>query len=303
MKIIEKSVLSTDKIHYLKGKLYVPDGDIKGYFHVVHGMTEHIGRYDNFLTVLAENGYLSFAYDNLGHGNTATCKEELGYIAKKDGYNYLVNDVGAFYNAVYEEYGDHPYYLMGHSMGSFIVRLAITKSVMPTKAIIMGTGGKNPLANVGLSVIKVLKVFCGEKHVSKLIDKMAFGSYNNAFKSENHKRSWLTSDKDIWAKYDADPFCNYRFTLSAMHDLITMNKNCNLKPWFESVSDKLPIFLVSGTLDPVGENGKAVTWVYETLKSYGKNASLKLYEGARHEILNDFCKEQVILDILEFISK
>ena len=106
IKIIEKGVLSSDKIHTLKGKLYIPSGEIKGYFQVVHGMTEHIGRYDEFLKEIASNGYLAFAFDNLGHGYTAKDTNDLGFIAKKGGYKLLSQDVAVFYNAVREEYGD-----------------------------------------------------------------------------------------------------------------------------------------------------------------------------------------------------
>ena len=168
MKIIEKSVLSSDKTHYLKGKVYLPEGEIKGYFQI------------------------------------------------------------------------------------------------------MGTGGKNPLADVALTLIKIMKKAKGERHVSKFLDKMAFGSYNNNFKAENNRRSWLTTDSKIWEKYDADPFCNYRFTLSAMHDLISLNKYSNVKAWYDKIDSKLPLLLVSGDQDPVGENGKAVTKVYETLVSKGR---------------------------------
>ena len=302
MKIIEKSVLSSDKTHLLKGKVYLPEGEIKGYYQIVHGMTEHIGRYHEFMQFLANNGYIAFGYDQLGHGLTAEETGNLGYIAKKDGFKLLVQDVAVFYSAMVSDYGKHPYFLMGHSMGSFIVRLAITQTVKPDKAIIMGTGGKNPLADIALTLIKVMKLFKGERHVSKTLDKMAFGSYNNDFKEENHRRSWLTTDREIWTKYDNDKFCNYRFTLSAMHDLISLNKFSNLKGWFDLVDDKMPLLLVSGDNDPVGENGKAVTTVYETLVKKGKNATLKLYKGARHEILNEFCKTEVYNDILQFIK-
>lgn len=303
MKIIEKGVLSSDKIHTLKGKLYIPSGEIKGYFQVVHGMTEHIGRYDEFLKEIASNGYLAFAFDNLGHGYTAKDISELGYIAKKDGYKLLSQDVAVFYNAVREEYGDYPYYLMGHSMGSFIVRYSALEDVSPQKLIVMGTGGKNPLAGIGLFVINLLKLFKGDRHVSKFMDKMAFGSYNKIFRSEGSRRSWLTSDVSVREKYDKDEFCNYRFTLSAMQDLITLNKEVNSAKWYKIFPKKLPVLLVSGGADPVGNYGKGVNEVNQLLGKNGCNCRAKVYEGMRHEILNEpKVKEQVVNDILNFIK-
>jgi alpha-beta hydrolase superfamily lysophospholipase len=303
MEILNFSVPSSDGVHDLAGKVYLPDGSPKGVVHILHGMTEHIGRYDEFLKEIASNGYLAFAFDNLGHGYTAKDKSELGYIAKKDGYKLLSQDVAVFYNAVREEYGDYPYYLMGHSMGSFIVRYSALEDVSPQKLIVMGTGGKNPLAGIGLFVIKLLKLFKGDRHVSKFMDKMAFGSYNKIFKSEGSRRSWLTSDVSVREKYDKDEFCNYRFTLSAMQDLITLNKEVNSAKWYKIFPKKLPVLLVSGGADPVGNYGKGVNEVNQLLGKNGCNCRAKVYEGMRHEILNEpSVKKDVIQDILDFIK-
>ena len=107
-------VPSSDGIHQLSGVVYIPEGEIKGLYHIVHGMTEHIGRYDRFMRDIAENGYICFGYDNLGHGYTANDKSELGYIAKKKGWDLLSRDVKVFSDAMREKYGRNlPYYLMG----------------------------------------------------------------------------------------------------------------------------------------------------------------------------------------------
>lgn len=303
IKIIEKGVLSSDKIHTLKGKLYIPSGEIKGYFQVVHGMTEHIGRYDEFLKEIASSGYLAFAFDNLGHGYTAKDTNDLGFIAKKGGYKLLSQDVAVFYNAVREEYGDYPYYLMGHSMGSFLVRYSAVSGVSPKKLIVMGTGGKNPLAGVGILAVKLLKLFKGDRHVSKFMDKVAFGSYNKNFKEEGSGRSWLTSDPSVREKYDKDELCNYRFSLSAMQDLITLNKEVNSLKWYKNFPKKLPVLLISGGADPVGNYGKGVLEVYNRLIKNGCDCKIKLYDKMRHEILSEpLVKKEVVKDILEFIK-
>lgn len=158
VKVIEKSVLSSDRIHELKGVIYLPQGTPKAFLHVVHGMTEHIGRYDGFMREMAEEGYIVFGYDNLGHGKTARSKQELGYIAKKDGWKRLANDVAVFSAAVKSEYGKTlPYYLMGHSMGSFIVRTAAKDYCTPDKLIIMGTAASRRHPGSGLRLSKRLK--------------------------------------------------------------------------------------------------------------------------------------------------
>ncbi len=305
IEIKKLKVKSSDGIHELAGVLYIPEGEVKGLYHIVHGMTEHIGRYDRIMRDLAEKGYLCFGYDNLGHGYTARDKSELGYIAKKKGWDLLARDVKVFSDTVRNEYGkEMPYYLMGHSMGSFIVRLSAEKYVKPDKLIIMGTGGPNPAAGAGLAVISITKLFKGDHYISKLIDKLAFGSYNNKFTDgENVKGSWLTTDMEIRKKYWADDFCTFKFTVSAMGDLIRLMKYSNRGAWFKNIPSNLPMLIVSGDEDPVGNYGKGIILVFEKLQKNGKNARHILYNGARHEILNDFTYDTVKEDILQFIEE
>ena len=297
---------SCDGIHTLKGVVYEPSIAPIGYFHIVHGMTEHIGRYDRIMSDLAKQGYICFGYDNLGHGNTARDKSELGYIAKKDGWDLLCRDVKKFSDAVISEYkeksGDLPYCLMGHSMGSFIVRLAAERYVRPDKLIVMGTGGANPAAGAGIALISLIKLFKGDRHISPFIDSIAFGSYNNKFKNDPDasSKSWLTTDQSIRNKYLQDNYCTFKFTVSAMGDLMTLLKNSNRGAWFKNMSKTMPILLVSGEDDPVGDYGKGVRQVTDKLKAAGCRAESIIYERARHEILNDFTYDQVKDDIIRF---
>lgn len=296
---------STDGIHTLRGVVYLPEGEPKGYLHVVHGMTEHIERYHIFMSDMAKNGYICFGYDHLGHGKTADSDEELGFISKKDGDEILAADVGAFSDAVFEKYGKGlPYFLMGHSMGSFVVRRACESSVDPDGLIIMGTGGKNPAALPALILIRLIRAFFGDRHFSPLLDKLAFGSYNNRFGggSESDPKPWLTRDDEIRRIYYADKFCTFNFTVTAMGDLIRLIKKVNDRSWYANLRKDLPVLLVSGAEDPVGNYGKGVREVEDGLVRAGCNAKCIIYDGARHEILNDLTREQVTADITDFIS-
>lgn len=296
-------VRSSDGIHELCGVVYLPDGEAKGLFHVVHGMTEHMDRYDRFLFDISDAGYIAFGYNHLGHKGTAD-DSELGYIAKKDGWELLARDVKVFSDAVRAEFGtpEMPYYLMGHSMGSFVVRVAAERCVKPTKLVVMGTGGPNPAAGAGLALIGITKLFRGDKHISSLIENVAFGSYNKRFGGDDasDSKKWLTNDESIRKIYYADKYCMFNFTVSAMGDLIKLIKCCNSNSWFKNIDEKLPILLVSGADDPVGDYGKGVLKVEENLKKNGKDVTCKLYEGARHEILNDFTYDKVKEDIIGF---
>lgn len=296
------TVNSTDNIHTLVGKIYIPEGEVKGILQIVHGMTEHIERYDHIMSAAAENGYVAFGYDHLGHGKTARDDSELGFIAHRNGWKYLIKDVSAFNAIVRQIYPDKPLYLFGHSMGSFIARLALVASPeIYKKAIICGTAGKNPLAPMGLLLTNTIKLIKGEKHISKTITNMAFGSYNKRFEGTS-KYNWLTKDRDIIEKYSADKFCTFSFTVSAMHDLMNLISVCNKSSWFKELKNDLSIFLIAGKDDPVGNYGKGVTEVYNRLKKENCNVTLKLYEDCRHEILNDTCRQEVISDILNFIK-
>lgn len=294
-------VQSTDNIHTLKGLIYIPEGEIKGIFHLVHGMCEYIGRYAHIFAALAERGYVCCGYDNLGHGKTARDENELGFIAHRDGWKYLVRDVKAFEDAVKKIYPDIPLCLMGHSMGSFIARIAAENyGDGIEKFIICGTGGPNPAAPFGLLATDIMRLLKGEKHKSELVNKLAFGAYNKRFDGDS-EFEWITTDREVINKYAADKYCNFKFTVSAMHDLVKLNQLANRPAWFKNIRKDLPILLISGSDDPVGAYGKGVTRVYNKLKAAGvKDVTLKLYNGFRHEIHNDSCKDQVINDISEF---
>ena len=297
-----KEIPSVDGVHTLKVRVFKPSGEIKGLFHVVHGMTEHVDRegYVTFMSTLADNGYLAFGYNHIGHGDTARDDSELGFIASKDGWKFLVGDVANAEREIKKEYPGLPLYLLGHSMGSFIVRLA-AKEAKPDKLIIMGTGGPNPAAGAGIALASVIKTFCGERHVSTMIENTAFGKYNERF-DKTRRYDWLSKDHHVQDVYAADKFCTFHFTVSAMKDLVVMNKKCNEKEWFSAFDKSLPTLLVSGSEDPVGDYGKGVTVVYEGLKAEGCDVRMKLYENCRHEILNETCREEVTTDILNFIK-
>lgn len=301
--VTDFSVKSSDNIHTLKGKVYLPEGKPKGHFQIVHGMTEHIKRYDDFMQKMASNGYICFGFDNLGHGNTARDDAELGFIAEKDGYKYMVLDVIEFYRAVKDKYPADRYVLMGHSMGSFIVRLVAEQfGDLIDSLIICGTAGPNPAAIPGLLIATITEKLKGGRYCSKLVDTLAFGAYNRRFEGIS-KYDWLTNDRNIIEIYENDKFCTFKFKISAMRDLLKLIIFCNRKKWFAKINKDLPILLISGDMDPVGNYGKGVTKVFKALRTSGcKDVNLYLYENCRHEILNDTCKEEVSNDILDFLK-
>ena len=303
MKVIPYSVPSCDGVHDLAGKVYLPDTPPKGIVHILHGMAEHIARYDLFMGELAEAGYIVCGYDHLGHGYTAADPSELGFAAEKDGWKLWVEDVRVFSDALRAAYGqDLPYVLMGHSMGSFIARLAAARSVNPDALILMGTGGPNPIAGVGLAVINTVKACKGPRYVSGLVDDLAFGSYNKRFGEGKDSKAWLSNDTAVTEAYLQDPFCGYKFTVSGMSDLVRMTALSNKRSWYRELDSTIPVLLVSGRDDPVGDFGKGVETVCSRLQKAGNPVTCHLYDGYRHEILNDASHERVAADILDFLQ-
>ena len=225
---IEKSILSADGIHQLAGTVYLPAGEPVGIFHMVHGMVEHKERYDELLTQIAACGWVCLAFDNLGHGASVSDESELGFIAEREGWKLLCEDVYAFGNEMKRVYGDLPYVLAGHSMGSFIVRL--TASRFPDlcgKLLVIGTGSKHPAAPLGLVMLDGIIRKEGERSYSDFAEKLSIGGYNDSFKNEEDALSWLNTLKTERDIYRADKLCTFRFTVSAMRDLVALNIACN----------------------------------------------------------------------------
>ena len=303
-KIIEKEVPSTDGIHTLYGKVYAPKGEVRALFQVVHGMAEHIERYGDFMAFLAENGFAVFAHDHIGHGKTGKAAGELGFIAEEGGHEILIEDVRAFAEAVKADFPGKKHVLMGHSMGSFIARnYAARYGGELSGLVLMGTGGPNPAAKAGIVAADILQKNHGAHYVSKLIYKLAFGTYN-ARTAKKTDFDWLSVNEANVEKYLADELCGFPFTVSAMKDLITLTSLCNAEKWAMSMPKALHVYLVAGSEDPVGEYGEGVKKVCRMLHLAGvRNSSITLYRGARHEILNEACFPAVCEDILKFTER
>ena len=299
MTITERRIPSSDGVHQLFCRIYQPDGAVRGLFHVVHGMNEYIERYDPFMREMAEQGYLCYGFDNLGHGRTVNDDSELGYLVD---WRFLVDDVQNVSRMMKRENDAAlPCFLLGHSMGSFIARCATNPDIWD-KAIYMGTGGPNPAAKPGLVLIKLRIRQEGQHAHSPEIEKLAFGSYCKRFAAEHDSIAWLSNKTEVRDAYRHDKYCTFSFTLNGYYHLVKLQTLSNSRTWFRHVSADVPILLVSGTDDPVGSYGKGVAAVCRLLRRCGKNVTMKLYDSYRHEILNDDCHDEVVRDILAFIQ-
>jgi len=279
--------------------------EYKGVIELVHGMQEHIGRYSDFANFLAENGFIVVGHDHLGHGKTAKSKKDLGFFAEEDGWDKIVEDVHILQNIVHNEYPNLPYIIMGHSMGSLVVRTYVTKYNDKLDGIIIsGTSGQNAMLNLGMLLIKLISLFKGKRYKSKLIENLVTGSFNKNFKPNRTPCDWLNTDEQEVDKYLDDKLCGFPFTLSAYYDLLSGTKYLSKQKNTNKTPESIPILIFSGEKDPVGENGKGVLRVYNMLKKGDKRkVYLKLFENGRHEMLNEVNKLEVYNFILDWIDK
>ena len=297
---------STNLTDTLKGVAYIPiDSEIKGILQICHGMCEYIERYEPFAEFLCNNGYIVCGHDHVGHGKVAYEKNKLGYFAPQNGWQILVDDLYKFTRIIKDMFPQYPLFLMGHSMGSFIARLYASYYTSATDGLIIsGTGSKNPAAGAGILLCDAVKASKGEMYRSKKINDIAFGSFNKKYQNPKNNFEWLTRDEKIVEKYMNDPLCMFTFTVSAFKDLFTLNKEANESTVFKNTKSDMPIFILSGDMDPVGNYGKGVKAVYSNyLKNAKKDVSLKLYKDGRHEMVNELNKEEVFNDILNWLNE
>ena len=282
----------------ISGVIYIPDEAPRGILQISHGMCEYIGRYDSFMGYMAEQGFVVAGHDHLGHGATSE-EKDYGFFGEQDGYVHLVEDLHKMTDIVKQKFGDLPYFLLGHSMGSFIARLYLSRYGDDLDgAIICGTGGPNPMTGLGLFMANRTCRKKGSFYRSKTLDRMAFGSFNRKCKPGRTSKDWLTRDNAIVDKYLNDPKCMFLFTAAGFRDLLTLSGKANDAQWYQSLNANLPLLLISGDMDPVGNYGKGVRKVYSRLKKAGiQDVSMNLYPGGRHEILNETDRELVYLDV------
>ena len=279
-----------------------PEGRPKGILQMCHGMAENKERYQPVMRKMAENGYICTMHDHRGHGNIA--QKDLGYFndSTKDA---IVKDVIQITKEIKEKYPDLPLILFGHSMGSLVVRCVMKQNDDAYAALIVcGSPSKNPMASFAIGFVKIMSVFMGERHRSKLIDRMAFGSYNKSFDEVYYPHSWICSVKEVQDAYQASDKCGFLFTLNGYLNLFKLAKKTYEPTGWQMKNKDCPIYFIVGEDDPCRISEEAFQNAVYFMKEVGyEHVYHKVYAHARHEILNEFCKEEVMRDMLTFMDK
>lgn len=280
------------------------DVPVKGIVQIAHGMVEHAQRYEDFSRFLASNGFLVYANDHRGHGRSIKDEKKRGFFAKRNGFQKVVEDFEQITSKIRKNYPNTPLFLFGHSMGSFIVRRYVQLYNHNIAGIVLsGTGGDpKTIGKIGLLIAKIERRLKGHYKKSPFMDRLIFGNYNKQFSPARTKFDFLTRDEKVVDRYIADPNCGFICTTSFYVDLLTGIQTIHQQKEYEKTPKSLPIFLLSGDKDPVGNNGEGVQSVYEQyIQSGSKHVSIKLYKEGRHEMLNEFNKKEVYHDIIQWL--
>lgn len=298
--------LSADNKTQIHAIEWIPDTQPKAVVQICHGMAEYIDRYDDFAEFLALNGYYVVGHDHLGHGQSITGTDKVGYFHEKYGNTYVIEDIHRLRLRTEKEQEGIPYFMLGHSMGSFLLRQYIgLYGTGLSGAVVMGTGEQPVLLlEAGRILCRVIAFFHGWDYRSQLVDGMAAGGYEKHFAKESDGSNWLSRNPENVRKYRNDPMCGFMFTVNAYYHMFSGMIRMSRQERRKRVPKELPVLFVAGQDDPVGNYGRNVEKVYKQYKKCGiKDVELRLYEKDRHEILNELDWKQVYTDIWRWLEK
>lgn len=307
--MVNKTTLSfpsKDGIHTIYATKWQSD-DISpiAILQLIHGMAEHIGRYDEFACHMAQKGYIVVGDDHLGHGRSAKEYGDYGYFCEKKAASVLVMDEHRLKEVMQKKEKELPYFMLGHSMGSLILRNYLIQYGQEIDGAILCGTPNNGSVKVGMArIISGLLKLCGKnREKSAFLDRLVFGSYNK----RTEKRTcfdWINIDEKVVDEYMNDPQCGFLFTVNGFDTMFQLSANVNKMSLLKRIPKDLPILLIAGKEDPVGNYGKGVAHVYRQYRQLGiAGAELKLYDNARHEILFEPEKDIVFADICNWLQK
>lgn len=307
--MVNKTTLSfpsKDGIHTIYATKWQSD-DISpiAILQLIHGMAEHIGRYDEFACHMAQKGYIVVGDDHLGHGRSAKEYGDYGYFYEKKAASVLVMDEHRLKEVMQKKEKELPYFMLGHSMGSLILRNYLIQYGQEIDGAILCGTPNNGSVKVGMArIISGLLKLCGKsREKSAFLDRLVFGSYNK----RTEKRTcfdWTNIDEKVVDEYMNDPQCGFLFTVNGFDTMFQLSANVNKMSLLKRIPKDLPILLIAGKEDPVGNYGKGVAHVYRQYRQLGiADVELKLYDNSRHEILLEPEKDLVFADICNWLQK
>lgn len=274
----------------LPAYLWRPEAEVKAVLQITHGMTEHMGRYEAFAQYLCPMGIAVAGFDLRGHGKNPGDPEVASF--GEGGWTASIEDMRLFYELLEQRFPRGPHYMLGFSLGSFLLREYLTKYPGEGEiagAIIMGTGQQPGwLLSIMMGIVKGQIKKAGFDKTTDLVRQLSFGSYNQKFKPNRTAADWLCADETELDKYLADPLVRKDISAGLFYELLGSIKRTCRSIEYDSWDTSLPILLISGQDDPVGDGGKGVQAIYQRMKKTGMaNVTIKLFSGARHDLLHE----------------
>ncbi|MBQ7736514.1 MAG: lysophospholipase [Oscillospiraceae bacterium] len=304
-RMTESTFLSCDGKTELYYREYLPEGNAVGIVQIVHGIAEHVARYDDFAGFLADNGYIVVAHDQLGHGKSVAGEDSIGFFSEEGGWGKAVEDIHKLHDLTAERYPGKPYFIFGHSMGSFLTRTYLIRYRTGLDgAVISGTGQQSGALIAGGKMMSALEIKRhGPRYKSELLNKMAFGSYNDKLGDIRTGFDWLSRNEAVVDAYIDDPLCGFVPSAALLHDMMGGIEFISKPKNIARMKKDLPVMFMSGDCDPVGEQGRGVIRAYKAfLKAGMTDVTMKLYHGGRHEMLNELNKNEVYQDVLAWLN-
>lgn len=277
----------------------------KAIFYLVHGSVEHSMRYKRFAKSLTDQGYIVIAPDLRGHGKTAEKNNTLGHFTDDPmGWELCVHDLKVIYDHFTVWYPNFPVVLFGHSMGSYLVRMLMKEYPVPLQGVIIsGSGGfARGIGDAGIWMAKAVMRVKGVNHKSPFLTDLVYGTLNKKIAKTTTPFDFLSSDTEEVQHYINDPLCGYVCSAEFIHEMLLGTRKSNQAVMFELENKALPMLIISGGDDPVGDkNNKGIKKVVKNYTNHLDHVTFKLYEGARHELLNELNRVKVTEDIVKWL--
>ncbi|MDB2482449.1 alpha/beta hydrolase [Gammaproteobacteria bacterium] len=279
------------------------DEKTNGVVIISHGMAEHMGRYSWLINKLNNDGYHVIGHDHRGHGKWIENGYEEGIFHSSNGWNLVADDLINLIKFSHEKFPNQKHYLLAHSMGSYVALSAISNNLHLSGLILSGSSHISPVTLfIQRILIKIIVLIKGRDKKSNFLDSITMRTFNDKFKPTQTPNDWISTDKTNVEDYTNDPMCGFIASNGLWDDMASSFKSIYNKDHYSSSDHDLPILIISGDKDPVGEMGAGVNRLYEFLKSIFKNTSFILLKNERHEVFSGLDKNNTYLKLKSFLT-
>jgi len=283
---------------------WLPEGKAVAVVQIVHGMAEHGGRYARLAQTLSDAGFAVYAQDLPGHGRTARAPDELGHFADHEGWNYALGQINHLRQHIEHEHKQLPLYVLGHSMGSYLLQDYLVEHGRGLAGVIFSaaSGDLGPLRVIGLTLLRAESLWYGRRHRSALAELMSFKEFNRRYKPTRTDFDWLSRDTAEVDQYANDPRCGFRCSSGLWMDLLGAAGRHKDAKRLGTIPKNMPVLIINGSDDAATQGAKGPRALERLYRKAGiKDLTVHIYDKARHELLNETCRETVAQDLLRWL--